>query len=67
MNKKLFFIAILFIGAVIALSVRAEDLSNCKTIFEGKCYDNNVPLNTNEQKCKTMIEGKCIEYFTTNI
>ena len=70
MNKKLFLVAILFVGTIITLSVRAEDLSNCKTVFNGKCYDNSINSNSNiqEQKCKTMVEGKCTEYynFTTN-
>ena len=70
MNKKLFLVAILFVRTIITLSVRAEDLSNCKTVFNGKCYDNSINSNSNiqEQKCKTMVEGKCTEYynFTTN-
>ena len=66
MRRKLFLVALLFIGTVIALSVRAEDLLNCKNVFEGKCYDSSAPLNTSEQKCKTMLEGKCIEYFAPN-
>lgn len=43
----------------------AEELRNCKTMFNGTCTEYYAPIGgaAEERKCKTMQNGECLEYY----
>lgn len=68
MKIKVIF-SIFVLGLIVTcLSVKAEDLSKCKTMFDGKCYEYYDTSNsTTDKKCKTMQNGVCTEYFDVSV
>lgn len=68
MKIKVIF-SIFVLGLVVTcLSVKAEDLSKCKTMFDGKCYEYYDTSNSStDKKCKTMQNGVCTEYFDVSV
>lgn len=70
MKKRIIFlVTICLVGVIFAcLKVKAENLSNCKTAFNGQCieyYQLDEDFSQNK-KCKTMQDGICTEYFVQN-
>lgn len=64
MKIKVIFLIFVLGLVVTCLSVKAEDLSKCKTMFDGKCYEYYDTSNSGiNKKCKTMQNGVCTEYF----
>lgn len=68
MKIKVIF-SILVLGFMVTnLSVKADDLSKCKKVFDGKCYEYYDTSNSiTDKKCKTMQNGVCTEYFDVSV